>query len=94
MYACHLRDTALLGAFCAPPLRDHNTPLFPFIFPALQVGLDEDDARRLIEEKGGGRSAMHVQSISHWAPANIGPYSQAVKVMERPTLHCGLPARP
>ncbi|XP_071971529.1 diphthine--ammonia ligase isoform X2 [Engystomops pustulosus] len=24
--------------------------------------------------------AMHVQSISHWAPANIGPYSQAVRV--------------
>jgi len=23
---------------------------------------------------------MHVQSISHWAPANIGPYSQAVRV--------------
>lgn len=23
---------------------------------------------------------MHVQSISHWAPANIGPYSQAVQV--------------
>lgn len=23
---------------------------------------------------------MHVQSVSHWAPANIGPYSQAVKV--------------
>lgn len=27
------------------------------------------------------REAMHVQSISHWAPANIGPYSQATKVM-------------
>ena len=26
------------------------------------------------------RHAMHVQSISHWAPANIGPYSQAVQV--------------
>jgi len=26
------------------------------------------------------RDAMHVQSISHWAPANIGPYSQATKV--------------
>ena len=26
------------------------------------------------------REAMHIQSISHWAPANIGPYSQAVKV--------------
>ncbi|XP_048580154.1 diphthine--ammonia ligase isoform X2 [Nematostella vectensis] len=25
------------------------------------------------------REAMHVQSISYWAPANIGPYSQAVK---------------
>lgn len=23
---------------------------------------------------------MHVQSISHWAPASIGPYSQSVKV--------------
>ncbi|KAM8834248.1 diphthine--ammonia ligase [Synchiropus picturatus] len=26
------------------------------------------------------REAMHVQSLSHWAPANIGPYSQAVRV--------------
>ncbi|XP_065919160.1 uncharacterized protein [Dysidea avara] len=25
-------------------------------------------------------SHLHVQSISHWAPANIGPYSQACKV--------------
>ena len=24
---------------------------------------------------------MHVQTVSHWAPANIGPYSQAVQVM-------------
>ncbi|XP_026494631.1 uncharacterized protein LOC113399662 isoform X2 [Vanessa tameamea] len=28
------------------------------------------------------RVTMHVQGISHWAPANIGPYSQAVKVGE------------
>lgn len=26
------------------------------------------------------RHVMHVQSVSHWAPANIGPYSQAVKL--------------
>ncbi|XP_048394258.1 diphthine--ammonia ligase isoform X3 [Stegostoma tigrinum] len=26
------------------------------------------------------KETMHVQSISHWAPANIGPYSQSVKV--------------
>ncbi|KAI5618889.1 diphthine--ammonia ligase isoform X1 [Silurus asotus] len=28
------------------------------------------------------RDTLHVQSVSHWAPANIGPYSQAVKVEE------------
>lgn len=26
------------------------------------------------------RKALHVQSLSYWAPANIGPYSQAIKV--------------
>ncbi|KAG0712640.1 Diphthine--ammonia ligase [Chionoecetes opilio] len=35
------------------------------------------------EEEGdqlhpSSRTTMHVQGISHWAPANIGPYSQAV----------------
>ncbi|MGH0140222.1 UNVERIFIED_CONTAM: hypothetical protein FKN15_001628, partial [Acipenser sinensis] len=28
------------------------------------------------------KQVMHVQSISHWAPANIGPYSQSIKVGE------------
>ncbi|CAG4961834.1 unnamed protein product [Colias eurytheme] len=28
------------------------------------------------------RVTMHVQGISHWAPANIGPYSQAIKIGE------------
>ncbi|XP_048456391.1 diphthine--ammonia ligase [Rhincodon typus] len=27
------------------------------------------------------KETMHVQSISHWAPANIGPYSQSVKAV-------------
>ena len=26
------------------------------------------------------RQALHVQSVSYWAPANIGPYSQAIQV--------------
>ncbi|KAK3595952.1 hypothetical protein CHS0354_032465 [Potamilus streckersoni] len=26
------------------------------------------------------KQTMHVQSLSHWAPANIGPYSQAIKI--------------
>ncbi|KAK3092985.1 hypothetical protein FSP39_009663 [Pinctada imbricata] len=29
------------------------------------------------------RQTMHVQGLSHWAPANIGPYSQCVKVKNR-----------
>lgn len=28
------------------------------------------------------RHTMHVQGISHWAPANIGPYSQSTRVGE------------
>lgn len=39
------------------------------------------------------RHTMHVQSISHWAPANIGPYSQAVRVSVLP-LQTNLRARP
>lgn len=30
--------------------------------------------------EAGGRRGLHVQSLSYWAPANIGPYSQAVIV--------------
>lgn len=26
------------------------------------------------------RTALHVQGLSYWAPANIGPYSQAIIV--------------
>jgi diphthine-ammonia ligase len=32
------------------------------------------------------RSALHVQGISYWAPANIGPYSQAIGVCDRVKL--------
>ncbi|XP_030378139.1 uncharacterized protein LOC115626808 [Scaptodrosophila lebanonensis] len=28
----------------------------------------------------GKRNTMHVQGISHWAPANIGPYSQSTRI--------------
>ena len=29
------------------------------------------------------KRVMHVQSISHWAPANIGPYSQCTEVKDK-----------
>ncbi|XP_056624487.1 LOW QUALITY PROTEIN: diphthine--ammonia ligase [Triplophysa dalaica] len=34
------------------------------------------------EETFHQRDVLHVQGLSHWAPANIGPYSQAVRVDE------------
>jgi diphthine-ammonia ligase len=33
-----------------------------------------------VKEKPLQRQALHVQGISYWAPANIGPYSQAIQV--------------
>lgn len=32
------------------------------------------------EQRVSDRQALHVQSLSYWAPANIGPYSQAIVV--------------
>uniref|UniRef100_A0A8C6UH00 Diphthine--ammonia ligase n=1 Tax=Neogobius melanostomus TaxID=47308 RepID=A0A8C6UH00_9GOBI len=40
--------------------------------PSAVVGEDEECCSRR-------REALHVQSMSHWAPANIGPYSQAYR---------------
>ncbi|WVF69536.1 hypothetical protein IAT40_004314 [Kwoniella sp. CBS 6097] len=42
----------------------------------------------------GGRSALHVQGLSYWAPANIGPYSQAVMVNSRLHLAGQIPLLP
>lgn len=33
------------------------------------------------EESEWSKQVLHVQSLSHWAPASIGPYSQAVRVI-------------
>ncbi|KAK0158772.1 hypothetical protein PV328_009726 [Microctonus aethiopoides] len=38
------------------------------------------EIERSNDEKILKRHTMHVQSISHWSPANIGPYSQAIRV--------------
>ena len=39
--------------------------------------IENDNSSDTIKEK---RRVMHVQSVSHWAAANIGPYSQAVEI--------------
>ena len=47
--------------------------------PSLRVKLD---CFAYAETDSTQRTALHVQGLSYWAPANIGPYSQAVLVDE------------
>lgn len=49
---------------------------------------DETDQADRPERRIGGRQALHVQGLSYWAPANIGPYSQAVIVSCRLLARC------
>ncbi|KAF2842812.1 adenine nucleotide alpha hydrolases-like protein [Patellaria atrata CBS 101060] len=56
-----------------------GTSLPPGINIALSVIVDKGPAER--------RRILHVQSRSYWAPANIGPYSQAVGVPVTPHLN-------
>jgi diphthine-ammonia ligase len=42
------------------------------------------DDSRLSTTDSSRRTALHIQSMSYWAPANIGPYSQAVTVRGLP----------
>ncbi|WVQ98311.1 hypothetical protein IAU59_005434 [Kwoniella sp. CBS 9459] len=65
------------------------------------VGFDDapsssavDDGRSARSALVGGRSALHVQGLSYWAPANIGPYSQAVMVNSRLHLAGQIPLLP
>lgn len=48
----------------------------------LQVILEAVAFRPRTNDICNQRHTMHVQSISHWAPANIGPYSQSTRVGE------------
>ncbi|KAI0081690.1 hypothetical protein K474DRAFT_1130183 [Panus rudis PR-1116 ss-1] len=41
------------------------------------------DVIAFAEESPRDRQALHVQGLSYWAPANIGPYSQAVMIKDQ-----------
>ncbi|KAI9001096.1 hypothetical protein BD414DRAFT_452111 [Trametes punicea] len=41
------------------------------------------DCVALADDTPSARQALHVQGLSYWAPANIGPYSQAIVADER-----------
>eukprot|EP00163_Fabomonas_tropica_P006936 TRINITY_DN1652_c0_g1_i3.p1 TRINITY_DN1652_c0_g1~~TRINITY_DN1652_c0_g1_i3.p1 ORF type:complete len:152 (-),score=16.03 TRINITY_DN1652_c0_g1_i3:570-1025(-) len=50
----------------------------------VQMALDTLLSVEFTTSSSGSKASMHVQSISKWAPANIGPYSQATEL--RPLL--------
>ncbi|KAK3899047.1 hypothetical protein C8A05DRAFT_18462, partial [Staphylotrichum tortipilum] len=74
------------------PVNALYASLFPFPNPPARVTIScggEAEADITIalavhtglDKRGGAqREALHVQSRSYWAPANIGPYSQAVSI--------------
>ena len=52
--------------------------------PPIRVCVENSERQKCrltaIGNEKNTKGTMHVQSISHWAPANIGPYSQVTKV--------------
>jgi diphthine-ammonia ligase len=63
-----------------PPVRVcTETPInFHVVLDALAYRRFDESEKH--DKKLHKRHTMHIESISHWAPANIGPYSQAIRV--------------
>lgn len=65
-----------------PPSRACVQVPLPKDCPIILDALSWSPLTETIGDSQINRHTLHVQSISHWAPANIGPYSQAVQVGE------------
>lgn len=86
MYVRSMADYASLNEayvkafnFTNPPTRVCVECPLP---PKCQVIMEAVAFRPRSKDMENRRHTMHVQSISHWAPANIGPYSQSTRVDE------------
>lgn len=86
MYVRSMADYASLNEayvkafnFTNPPTRVCVECPLP---PKCQVIMEAVAYRPRSNDMDNRRHTMHVQSISHWAPANIGPYSQSTRVDE------------
>ncbi|KAI9332713.1 hypothetical protein DFJ73DRAFT_664006 [Zopfochytrium polystomum] len=81
VYVANMADFASMNSIYAtffginpPPRVTVELPLDPGILIQVDcLAFQHDRAQR---------ETMHVQGISYWAPANIGPYSQTVKVLD------------
>ncbi|XP_048508586.1 diphthine--ammonia ligase isoform X2 [Athalia rosae] len=52
----------------------------PLNIPIVLDAIAYKEIPQIGDNKIHKRHTMHVQSISNWAPANIGPYSQAIRI--------------
>jgi len=74
-----------------PPVRICVEVPLPASTPVLLEVLGYRTPTQQVDEQSSQhykRHTMHVQGVSHWAPANIGPYSQAVRVTIISIINC------
>jgi diphthine-ammonia ligase len=78
----HMSDFPILNPIYAQFFSAINPPARVTIAAgsALPVGIDVMLSVVLDKDNSTSRQGLHVQGRSYWAPANIGPYSQAISV--------------
>lgn len=86
LYVRNMNDYTELNAIYVKAFNFANPPSRVCIecplSDGLQVIIEAVAFRPQNNDLSNQRHTMHVQSISHWAPANIGPYSQATRIGE------------
>lgn len=85
-----MKDISIVNIFCSSmanfaEINSGYKRFFTLNPPArvcVEIPLPEDVVYKMeaFIDKSCTRKALHVQSLSYWAPANIGPYSQVVSV--------------
>jgi len=84
----HMSDFAAINAIYSTLFTTANPPARVTVAcgDALPIGVDIVLSLTVhIQNPPSDRLGLHVQSRSYWAPANIGPYSQAIGVPIAPT---------
>ncbi|GAA6019499.1 hypothetical protein JCM11491_000978 [Sporobolomyces phaffii] len=64
----------------SPPTRACVSVRFP---PGDHSRIKIEGVAKVDDQSSNGRTSLHVQSLSYWGAANIGPYSQAITVGNR-----------
>ncbi|XP_044292237.1 diphthine--ammonia ligase isoform X2 [Varanus komodoensis] len=92
LYVKSMKDFAVINSvymtvfdLCPPARVCVEVPLPEGLWFQMDCLVHNHD-RTISDQPCNQKQVMHVQSISHWAPANIGPYSQCIQVGD--ILYC------